>query len=122
MTGRVNRKRQARMRIRVRGQDRRSRSVSAIVDTGYDGFLMLPLRVLEPLKLEWFGYGIATLADDSRNRFDAFRGDVEWDGDWRRVTIAGCGSVPCIGMRLLAGFELQLQGRIGSQFTIEATD
>ena len=119
MTGRVNRKRQPRLRIRVRGLDRRSRLISAIVDTGYDGFLTLPLKTIGHLKLGRFGYGWATLADDSRHQFDAYRAEVEWNGRWRRVTIAGCGSVPCIGMRLLDGFELQLQGRIGGQLTIE---
>jgi clan AA aspartic protease len=121
MTGRVNRKREPRLRISLRGPTGRRLMVSAVVDTGYDGFLCLPLRAVTRLELNWAGSGWATLANGAGSRFEYYLGEVQWDGTWRTIRISAAGPTPCIGMRLLNGFELQLQGRVGGPLVIQAT-
>lgn len=117
--GRINSRRQAKVRIEVRGPTRLRRRISALVDTGYDGFLTLPQTVIDELLLPWEGYRWSMLADDSEVQSNVYPAAVHWDGRWRSILVESSGSTPLLGMQLMDGYELRLQARIGGRFTIE---
>ena len=116
ITGIVTIDRQAIIRLTVLGASGRRRSVEALIDTGFDGFLSLPSSAIEALKLNWRDRRFAILADGSETVFDVYRGVVDWDGRRRSVSIHEADAVPLVGMALLNGYELNVrvrrQGRV----------
>jgi clan AA aspartic protease len=97
-----------RIRVQIRGAGA-DRPIVALVDTGFTGWLMLPLPLVRELQLPWRSLGQAALADGSLYDYDEYSASVLWDGRVRAVHAIGGGSVPLIGMSLLAGYELRMQ-------------
>ena len=101
--------------IGSRGQRER---IEAVVDTGFDGWLSLPLSMIRDLELPWFRRGRASLGDGSESLFNIYRGSLVWDGKRRKVVIDACDTTPLVGMRMLAGWELNLPVQQKSRFVI----
>jgi predicted aspartyl protease len=55
--------REARVPLVVHGPNDHEQGVAAIVDTGFSGYLTLPLEVVEALGLERLGEGEALIGD-----------------------------------------------------------
>ena len=113
MRGTVNPRREAVMRLRVRGPGGAELEVDAIVDTGYSGSLTLPTGVVTSLALARQSGGSAVMADGSLRAFDVYAADVIWDGSARPVLVATVGNEALLGMRLLAGHELRIEAEPG---------
>jgi clan AA aspartic protease len=109
---------EARIRLRVRGPQRREQEIEAVIDTGYTEWLSLPPRVIASLGLRWRTFGRAILADGSDRIFDIYRGEVLWDGKFRRILIDEADTDPLVGMALLSGYELKMQVRPRGKITI----
>ncbi|MBC7854979.1 MAG: clan AA aspartic protease [Pirellulaceae bacterium] len=92
--------------------------VEAVIDTGYDGWLLLPPSVVAELGYEWSTECKVVLADGTATNFDVYRGTVLWDRRRRTISIDEADSSPLVGMRLLEGFELTIQTRSGGSVTI----
>jgi clan AA aspartic protease len=101
--------REARIRIRVIGDEGREQLVEAIVDTGYTAFLTLPPGLIQSLNLRWQSVNRGTLADGSECLFDVFEADVVWDGEVCRLLVSEADTDPLVGMALLNGYELKMQ-------------
>ena len=52
----------------IRGSSGRAREIEAVIDTGYSGFLTLPLALVAELELPYFTSGTAFLADGAEVR------------------------------------------------------
>lgn len=91
-----------------------------MVDTGFTGFLTLPSVLIAALGLAWKSRGLATLADGSRTFYDMHEGTVIWDGRPVTIAIDSADTTPLVGMLLLDGFKLTIEGSIGGIVTIEA--
>jgi predicted aspartyl protease len=102
--GRVTEEREPIIDIELRGRRRRRRTRQAVLDTGFNGALTLPL---------------AMLADDSEIRFSVYMVQIRWDGQWRSILAECSGLTPLVGMELLDGYTLHLRGSIGGLVTIE---
>jgi predicted aspartyl protease len=63
------------------------------------------------LGLGWQSLGRGTLADGTECIFDVYEAEVVWDGKRRRVLIDEADTDPLVGMRLLRGYELNMQVR-----------
>lgn len=61
--------------IGSRGQKER---IEAVVDTGFDGWLSLPLSMIRDLELPWFRRGRASLADGSESCLTST--EAHWSG------------------------------------------
>ncbi len=97
----------------------RGHSVRAAVDTGFTGYLTLPLDLIGALDLPWLGREQGILGDGSVGLFDLFTALVVWDGRERLVAVAAAETEPLIGMELLYGYELRVQVIAGGEVQIE---
>src|SRR5204863_4497439 len=84
ITGSVNSKLEAILRITVRGTNGRRKRISAVIDTGYNGALTLPPELIVELGLPWCDAGSVMLGDGSTCECDIYAGTVVWN---RRPTI-----------------------------------
>jgi clan AA aspartic protease len=119
MQGTVNQNCEATISVVVRSLDI-IQNISAVIDTGFSGFLTLPSSVIAALDLTWKGRDMATLGDGTFCIFEVYIASVIWDGAYRTIDINESETVPLIGMRLLRGCDLRIQTIEGGLVTIEA--
>lgn len=93
--------------------------LEAIVDTGFNGFLTLPLPQIAKLGFPYEGNIEVVLGDGRAVNVDAFLGTVVWEGHVREGTVIAADGTPLIGMALLAGSRLCLEVTDGGPVTIE---
>jgi clan AA aspartic protease len=86
VTGYVDELRQPRIKLTVKG-NRKAIGIEPIVDTGFDGYLSLPVAVAIPLGLELKGRVPVELADGSMKNELTFRGTVVWQGHEYQIEI-----------------------------------
>ena len=88
---------------------RRTTMLRAIIDTGFDGQLCVPLDVAVTLGMELIGSADVELADGSRKRELLFAGTVNFLGELREVELSLTESDEgLIGTELLAGCQLAI--------------
>nr|WP_318657966.1 clan AA aspartic protease [Pseudanabaena sp. ABRG5-3] len=83
--------------------------IEAVIDTGFNGFLTLPLDIITQLDLSWNGSDTVTLGDGSETLFDIYSARIIWDGQFREIDVAESETEPLIGMGLLYGYKLQIE-------------
>ncbi len=96
------------------------REIDAVVDTGFNGYLILPPILVADLGLPVVGDGEAVLADGSESTCDVYGVTVLWDGQERYVETAAVGVDPLVGMAMLDTHDLSIQVRVGGRVVIEA--
>lgn len=101
----------ARIRLKVKGSQRREQEVEAVIDTGYTASLTLPPSLVAALGLSWQSVDRGTLADGSECLVDVYAASVVWDGESCRVLVDEVDTDPLVGMALLNGYELKMQVR-----------
>jgi clan AA aspartic protease len=106
--GVVNTRREAVVRLRVRGPGGAELDVDAVVDSGFTASLTLPVAMVAALGLARQSGGGAVPADGSIRQFDIYAAEVAWGG-WRSVLVSAVGDEVLLGMRLLAGHELRIE-------------
>lgn len=82
---------------------------SAIVDTGFNGWLSLPSDLIAQLNLTWKRRGRAILGDGSECVFDVYEAVIVWDGTLVTVPIDAADAEPLVGMSLMEGYQLTMQ-------------
>jgi clan AA aspartic protease len=107
--GVVNRRREAMVRLRVRGPGGIEADVDAIVDTGFTASLTLPAATVAGLGLIRQSGSSAVMADGSVRHCDVCAAEVAWDGVWRALLVSAVGNEPLLGMRLLAAHKLMIE-------------
>ena len=107
MQGYVNQNYEAMLSLVVRNGDK-LKSITAVIDTGFTGFLSLPIATIRELELSWSYRDRATLGDGSEVLFDIYDGMVIWGGQYREMEINAAETEPLIGMSLLRGYRLQV--------------
>jgi len=118
--GNVNVNREAIIKFAVLGKNNQRQGISAVIDTGYTGFLTLPSTVIKALGLVWYMQQEGVLADGSVCMFNVYEASVLWDGLVRTVEINESETDPLVGMGLLEGYELKIQTVAGGLVTITA--
>lgn len=120
MQGWVNQNCEAMLPIVVGHGSAPKQLVEALIDTGFSGFLSLPLSMIESLGLPWIFSDSVTLGDGSEVIFQMYRATVIWDGQFKVVDVAASEAEPLLGMSLLYGFKLQVEAVERGIVTIEA--
>lgn len=69
----------ASIRISVRDADDGLHEVTAVVDTGFNGFLTLPPAITHALRLPRIGTGRALLANGQEDLFHMYQATVLWN-------------------------------------------
>lgn len=96
--------------------------VEAVVDTGFDGELTLPLGLIQRLGYPYAGFTSGTLADGSAVRLDYYEGRLLWhSGEERAVVVLTPGEAgdPLVGMALLRGSRLTIDAVPGGVVRVE---
>ena len=96
------------------------KSVNAVIDTGFTGFLSLPSNIIAELNLPWSYSDIATLGDGSETLVDIHEASVIWDGQFQKIEINSADIEPLLGMRMLRGYRLQVDNVQSGRVTISA--
>lgn len=120
MQGIVDQNCEATIRLVVGSTDSQRQVIDDVIDTGFTGFLTLPLSVLATLNLQAYRREEGTLGDGSTCIFDVYRGLVIWDGELRQIDINASETAPLIGMSLLYGYRMQLDAIEGGIVTIQS--
>ena len=120
MQGWVNQNCEATLPIVVGRDNAPNQMVEALIDTGFSGFLSLPLSMIKSLELPWIFSDFVTLGDGSEVIFQMYRATVIWDGQFKVVDVAESESEPLLGMSLLYGFKLQVETVELGTVTIES--
>lgn len=107
--GSVNGYREATVELVVHGNAGRSERLEFIVDTGFDGSLLLHASLAAALELQPVATGQAMLADGSTTVFDVCEAFVQWNGEMRPVAVSVAEGLSLLGMGLLGGHELRLE-------------
>ncbi len=115
--GYVNQSYEAMLSLVVRN-NKKLKSITAVIDTGFTGFLSLPISIITELDLSWSYRDRATLGDGSEVLFDIYDGMVIWGGEYREIEINAAETEPLIGMSILRGYRLQVDTIPGGLVTI----
>lgn len=84
-------------------------SIEFVVDTGFIGFLTLPIAAVEALKLPYFHTIMGHLADGQRVPLDVYRATVRWDDKVQDVEVLATGENPLLGNALFEGHRVTLE-------------
>jgi clan AA aspartic protease len=120
MTGYVNSRLEAIIQFAVLGENERLQGINAVIDTGYPGCLTLPSATIESLGLIWYMQEEAILGDGSLYMFNVYEASVIWDGKVKIIEINESETDPLVGMGLIEGYELNIQGIVDGSVTIKA--
>lgn len=118
--GSVNAALRAVISLSVQGPRGRNRTIEAVVDTGFNQFLILPWSVVSELQLPFVGSSQAFLGDGSEVWFATYRATLLWDDALWHVDAYAADAVPLAGMRLLRGHSLHVDVLEGGRVAIDA--
>jgi clan AA aspartic protease len=99
------------VRLRFRGPNGVESVVDGIVDTGFTGSLTIPILIAASLGMNQFSVGQARLADGSTCSFPIYKGELEWEGNFRTVLLSAMGDECLIRMQFMSGLDLRIQVR-----------
>ncbi len=94
------------------------REVEMVIDTGFDGELVLPSEIIAELDAPRSHTGESILADGRRILADLHEVDVFWDGRWT-TAYASSLSDALIGTRRLRGYRLSVDVVPGGAVTLQ---
>ena len=116
MNGHVDSSRRALLEVQVgNSPSEQSTSLTVWIDTGFDGFLVVPKAQIDRLGLKQHAATEAMLADGSRVTLESYVCYVNWmDNVVAAQAIANEGKLPLLGTELLAGYKLKVDYATGS--------
>jgi len=106
--GAFNQYREAALDLTLRGPTGYEERLEFIVDTGFDGALLVHSSVAAALDLPPLGSERAMLADGSITEFTVSEALLLWDGMLRALPVHVADSVSHLGMQVLDGHELRI--------------
>jgi clan AA aspartic protease len=109
IVGKVNEKRDAVVSIIVNGQADQRIEVEAVIDTGYNGFLILPATIVQSLNLTYLARTQSMLANGKMEDFDVYAASILWDHQERLIEVDVTGAESLVGTALLDGYDLCIQ-------------
>ena len=83
--------------------------VEFVIDTGFEGEITLPIKVVEALGLKYAQPIYANLADNVRKEVKAYVGLIKWFGKERKVLVLAMGLKPLLGTMLLDLNDLHIE-------------
>ena len=117
--GRVSGNQQALIAVDIMDGDGRLRSVEAVLDTGFTGYLTLPSESIGQLGLPSVGQRTFELANGELFDFQVHLASVSWHGRPSDVLVLQSDSVPLLGMSLLWGSRVTMDALNDGDVAIE---
>jgi clan AA aspartic protease len=118
-TGIVKANRDPVIGVRIRDIHGQEHDIEAVVDTGFNGFVTLPRVLISSLRLPWYGFNRATLADGSEQVIESYEAIILWNGSDVAVPVNELETMPLVGMSLLYGCRLTINVVDGGSVTID---
>lgn len=119
ITGTVTTNREIVVSLEVLGPGQVPMPLQGVVDTGFNGYLTLPLSILRNLNAIAFGTRTVELGDGQVTELDVFCIHVAWHGASREVLALHAEATPLIGMSLLWGSRVQFDCQENGVVTID---
>lgn len=107
------------VRITIAGNNGEMTHLEALLDTGFNGALILPAHTIEQLGLTALSVETLILADGGELACKVYSLNALWHEETRRVSVHEMGDKPLAGMRLLTGSRVTLDVVDGGPVTIE---
>lgn len=101
-------------------QSGRTLEIEAVIDTGFDGFLLLPSDMVLELGLEYLYNSPLVLADGTMGRLDVYSVMILWEGRIREVRAIESTGMALVGMGMLYGHRLTVDVVEGGQVRIDS--
>ena len=111
--------RQPRIEVPLILPGQRQLAVEFVIDTGFDGFLMLPANAVMALGLPFLYRLDANLADDRRKSAAVHGAVILWNEQEIDVQVLALGRRPLLGTLLLEGYRITIPFHDGGEVTIE---
>ena len=108
ISGQINSNIEAVISVPIRDNDGQICTCQAVIDTGFSGYLTLPLSLVSTLQLPIIETRAFTLGDNQRVDFDLYSATIVWDGDVREILALASEAFPLVGMSLLKVFHLSM--------------
>ena len=105
--------------LQMADNDGRFRSIEAVIDTGFSGFLTLSRQSVESLGFRRRRRTDVILANQVQVSLNVWLAQLLWHERLRSVQVLEAEGVPLLGTRLLAGSQLTAQFRNGGEVLIE---
>ena len=119
MTGSVTAGLQAQIDLELLGSSGGPPRVEVVIDTGFNGELILPRTLVAALALNHLGTHHAMLADGRRVVFDYYEVSIRWHGPPRMVEVLQSGTIALLGMELLQGSRFTMDTIQGGAVLID---
>ncbi len=120
ITGHVNHRNEAVIPAQVGASGVRMIALDAVLDTGFSGYISLPLATITTLQLPFVETRTYSLGNNMRVDFDLHRATVLWDSQQRDILVLASEAHPLVGMSLLKGFRVSLDVIDGGEVRITA--
>jgi clan AA aspartic protease len=93
-------------------------TIEFVLDTGFTGFLTLPVDAVTRMRLSFLNEIPADLADDSTVQVSVHAATIVWQGAERDVRVLALGRRPLLGAALLDGHDVGIRYAEGGPVTI----
>ena len=104
--GQVNGRREATIPVTVLAQDGQPVEYTAVIDTGFSGFLTLSREQIAALRLPFVETRTYALGGQRAVDFALHLATMVWDGMKRQILVLATDGGPLVGMGLLHGHRL----------------
>lgn len=118
LTGTVNSRLEAVLRVWIRSPEGPALETEAIIDTGFSGALSLPREMIARLGLLQEGRMRGILADGSEAFFPIYKAIIVWHDQPQVAYVSAVESDPLLGMGMLHGNEFAMQVVKGGEVVI----
>jgi clan AA aspartic protease len=118
IAGSVNSNLEAIIRLHIEDANGQTQAIDVKVDTGFTGFLSLPVAMVASLGLVATRQDGVRIGDGSIVIAPVHSAVVVWDGKARRVDVHAMGVERLIGMRMLASHDLAMRVQDGGPISI----
>lgn len=120
ITGTVSGDREIVIQLEVLAANQSPVSLQAVVDTGFNGFLTLPVDAVDVLEALPAGTRRAELGDGNIVELDVCSIKVKWHGEVREVLALQAEGTPLVGMSLLWRSRVQFDAQEDGAVTIDS--
>jgi clan AA aspartic protease len=118
ISGSVNSNLEAIVRLLIEDANGQTQAIDVKVDTGFTGFLSLPLAIVASLGLIPTIREGVNIGDGSSVNVQVHSAVVIWDGKARPVDVHAMGFERLIGMRMLTSHDLSIRIQDGGPVSI----
>lgn len=119
ITGRVNSDLEAVVGIAVQDNNGNFHRFQCVIDTGFDGFLALPVDIIQQLGLVYRINRSTALLDGAEIFLPVYLGIVDWHEELLEVSFLGTEQDYLVGMSLLEDSAVTIQVWDGGEVIIE---